>query len=319
LNGHPGVSEATRRRILAIAEETGWHPNRAARALSASRSGAVGLALARSVGTLAYEPFFARLLSGIEAVLSARQIALVLQMVEDVSAEAEALRGWWAERRVDGVLLVDLRFDDPRIPLMEELGMPAVIVGGPGPTGSLPFFASDDAGGVRKIVEHLVSLGHRHIDRVAGSPEFVHTHVRTRAFEQALVDAGASGRVLPTDFSGPAGALATRELLASTPPPTAVVYDNDIMAVSGLGVAQEMGITVPDDLSIVSYDDHPVCEVVHPSLTACSRDIVAYGTRAARGLLAVLDGEAVEPHMEEPPRLVARASTVAPREARARA
>ena len=287
--------------------------------LSASRSCAVGLALARPVGTLAYESFFARLLSGIEVALAARQVALMLQMVEDVSAEAEALRGWWAERRVDGVLLVDLRFDDPRIPLVEELGMPAVIVGGPGPTGGVPFFASDDAGGTRQIVEHLASLGHLHIDRVAGPAEFVHTHVRTRSFEQALVDAGASGRVLPTDFSGSAGALATRELLAGSSPPTAIVYDNDIMAVSGLGVAQEMGITVPDDLSIVSYDDYPVCEVVHPSLTACTRDIVAYGTRAARGLLALLDGETVEPHMDETPRLVARASTAAPRAARARA
>ncbi len=132
LNGRPGVSELTRRRILAIAEEVGWHPNRAARALSAARSGACGLALARPARTLAYEPFFAELLSGIEAELSARQVALMLQIVEDVEAETVALRRWWAERRVDGVLLVDLRMEDPRVPLVEELGLPAVIVGAPG-------------------------------------------------------------------------------------------------------------------------------------------------------------------------------------------
>ena len=139
LNGRPGVSELTRRRILAIAEEVGWHPNRAARALSAARSGACGLALARPARTLAYEPFFAELLSGIEAELSARQVALMLQIVEDVEAETVALRRWWAERRVDGVLLVDLRMDDPRVPLVEELGLPAVIVGGR-PYGLAPIF-----------------------------------------------------------------------------------------------------------------------------------------------------------------------------------
>ncbi len=139
LNGHPGVSELTRKRILAIAEEIGWHPNRAARALSASRAGACGLALARPARTLAYEPFFSKLLSGIEAELSARQFALMLQIVEDVEAETEVLRRWWAERRVDGVLLVDLRVDDPRIPLVEKLGLPAVIVGGPGAPGRCRF------------------------------------------------------------------------------------------------------------------------------------------------------------------------------------
>ena len=132
LNGHPGVSELTRRRILAIAEEVGWHPNRAARALSASRAGACGLALARPARTLAYEPFFSKLLSGIESELSARQFALMLQIVEDVEAETEVLRRWWAERRVDGVLLVDLRVDDPRIPLVEQLGLPGGDRGGPG-------------------------------------------------------------------------------------------------------------------------------------------------------------------------------------------
>ena len=76
----------------------------------------------------------------------------MLQIVEDVEAETVALRRWWAERRVDGVLLVDLRVDDPRVPLVEELGLPAVIVGGPGPTGSLPFFPGGDANGVCQIV-----------------------------------------------------------------------------------------------------------------------------------------------------------------------
>ena len=146
LNGQPGLSEQTRGRILAIADELGWRPSRVARALSASRSAACGLALARPARTLAYEPFFSKLLSGIEAELSACQIALMLQIVEDVEAETAALRRWWAERRVDGVLLVDLRVADPRVPAVEHLGLPAVIVGGPGPTGSVPYVPGNDSG-----------------------------------------------------------------------------------------------------------------------------------------------------------------------------
>jgi DNA-binding LacI/PurR family transcriptional regulator len=312
LNGLPGVSEATRQRIMAIAAEAGWQPNFAARALSAARSGACGLVLARPAGTLAYEPFFAKLLSGIEAELSAREVALTLQIANDLGTEVAILRRWWTERRVDGVLLVDLRVDDPRIPVVEEIGLPAVVVGGPGDTGGVPFAASDDAGGTRQIVEHLVVLGHRRIARVAGPPEFAHTLARTVAFEKALADAGASGRVVPTDLSSAASARATAELLAGSPPPTAIIYDSDIMAVAGLGTAQELGLAVPRELSIVSYDDSPICELVRPALTACVRDVVAYGARSARALLAVLAGEQVGPQVEETPRLVTRASSAVP-------
>jgi len=313
LNGRPGLSEETRRRILAIAEEVGWHPNRAARALSASRSGACGLALARPARTLAYEPFFAKLLSGIEAALSASHLALMLQIVEGVEEETVALRRWWAEHRVDGVLLVDLRVDDPRIPVVQHLHLPAVIVGGPGPTGTVPYFPGNDAGGIRAIISHLVAQGHRRIDRVAGSPAFASTQVRTQAFQEALAAAGATGRVLSTDYTSIAGASATRKLLVRSPAPSAIVYDSDIMAVAGLGVAQEMGIVVPGDLSIASFDDSILCEVVRPSLTACARDIEGYGTTAARALIALIEGEPVGEQAEQPSVLVPRASTTSPR------
>jgi DNA-binding LacI/PurR family transcriptional regulator len=312
LNGNPGISDDTRRRIVAIADEIGWHPNRAARALSASRSGACGLALARPARTLAYEPFFSKLLSGIEAELSARQLALMLQIVEDVDAETAALRRWWAEHRVDGVLLVDLRVDDPRVAAVEDLHLPAVIVGGPGPTGSLPYLPGNDADGVCQIVDHLVALGHRRIDRVAGSSAFASTQVRTKVFKQALAQAGAKGRVVATDFSSSAGAVATRKLLSRGPTSTAIVYDNDIMAVAGLGVAQEMGVSVPNELSIVSFDDSILCEVVRPSLTACARDVEAYGARAACALIALIEGEKVGLQGDEPSKLITRGSTAAP-------
>ena len=312
LNGQPGVSDLTRRKILAIAEEVGWHPNRAARALSAARSGACGLAFARPARTLAYEPFFSELFSGIEAELSARQVALMLQIVEDVEAETVALRRWWAERRVDGVLLVDLRMDDPRVPLVEELGLPAVIVGGPGPTRSVPFFPGGDANGVLQIVQHLLMLGHRNIDRVAGSPDFAHTQLRTQVFEEALAGAGARGTVVPTDYSHPAAAAATRQLLSSSPPPTAIVYDSDLMAVAGLDAAQEMGVDIPTELSIASFDDSLICGVVRPSLTACARDVVGYGAQAARALLSLVEDDPLPPYVVEPPRLVPRASTAPP-------
>ena len=131
LNGRPGVSDETRDRILAIANDLGWYPNRAARALSAARADSCGLVLARPARTIALEPFFMEFISGLESELSARSIALTLQLVRDVQEEIEVYRRWFGEHRVDGVLVVDLRQDDPRIDELVRLGLPAVVVGGP--------------------------------------------------------------------------------------------------------------------------------------------------------------------------------------------
>ena len=309
LNDRPGISAATRRRILDIADDLGWYPNSAARALSGARAGACGLVLARPARTLAFEPFFMELIAGIEAELSSRSIGLTLQVVEDVEAEMAVYRRWWAERRVDGVLVVDLREQDPRIDQIEQLGLPAVVVGGPDGTGSLPAIWSDDEGAVVDVVRYLARLGHEQIARVAGVPGFHHTEVRTAAFLATMRELALSPRVLVTDYMSESGAQATRQLLTDRDPPTAIVYDNDVLAVAGLGVAHEMGLDVPSDVSLVAWDDSLYCQVVHPPLTAVTRDIPAQGAHAATALLALIEDGTVAGRGEPRAQLTPRGST----------
>lgn len=316
LNGQPGVSEATRERIVAIAQEIGFNPNSAARALSGASARAIGLALCRPARILGIEPFFMGLISGVEAALSARSYALTLQVVASQEQEIEVYRRWWGERRVDGVLVCDLRLDDSRIPVLQQLQLPAVVIGGPGNTGGLAQVWSDDAGAVAEAVRYLVALGHRRIARVGGLPDLLHTETRTRAFNEVCAEMGLDHAVtVPSDYTGEEGTRATRRLLSSAERPTAIVYDNDVMAIAGLAVAQEMSLTVPGDLSIVAWDDSPLCQLVHPPLTALSRDIAAYGTQAARQLLAAIAGEAVGAVEESGAHLTPRGSTAPPREA----
>jgi DNA-binding LacI/PurR family transcriptional regulator len=313
LNGQPGVSEATRQRVLKLAAEMGWRPNSAARALSASRAGALGLVMARPASMLGVEPFFIKLLSGIENTLAARSIALLLQVVPGHDAEVEAYRRWFAERRVDGIFLIDLRIEDKRVLVLEELGLPAVVIGGPGHHGRLPAVWSDDASAMGMVVEYLAALGHRRVARVAGPSGLLHTELRGQAFaevaDRLALDSAVS---VATDYSPEQGAQATRRLLSGTPRPTAVIYDNDVMAVAGTSVAHEMGVAVPRDLSIVAWDDSVLCEIVHPPLTVLSRDIMAYGARAAERLLALLDGAGVGDFEDAMPRLITRGSTARP-------
>ncbi|MDP9797279.1 DNA-binding LacI/PurR family transcriptional regulator [Catenuloplanes nepalensis] len=314
LNGQPGVSDATRRRIMAIADEIGFSPSSAARALSGASARAVGLALCRPARTLGIEPFFMELISGVEAELSARSFALTLQVVADPDAEIAVYRRWWGERRVDGVLLCDLRADDRRIPVLEQLQLPAVVIGGPDGTGALPGVWSDEAAALAETVEYLVALGHRRVARVGGLPELQHTRVRTDAFRSVCARLGlSSSDTVTSDYTGEDGARATRRLLSAARRPTAVIYDNDVMAIAGLSVAQEMGLTVPGDVSVVAWDDSPLCRLVRPPLTALSRDIPEYGGQAARLLLDAVSGVRVAGVRTGTAHLTPRGSTAPPR------
>ncbi|MEV6487187.1 LacI family DNA-binding transcriptional regulator [Actinoplanes sp. NPDC051633] len=313
LNGQPGVSEATRERIVAIAREIGFTANRAARALSGARAEAVGLTLCRPARILGIEPFFMGLISGFEAELATRSYAFTLQLTQSPEQESEVHRRWWGERRVDGVFVTDLRDNDVRIPVLQELQLPAVVIGGPGDTGSIAQVWSDDAGAVGEAVRYLAALGHRRIARISGLPDLLHTQVRTRAYDEVCATLGFDEAVtVPADYTGEEGGRATRRLLMAEHRPTAVIYDNDVMAVAGLAVAQEMGLRVPADLSIVAWDDSPLCRLVHPALTALSRDIAEYGAHAARKLLAAIDGRPMIDEEAVAARLTPRGSTAPP-------
>jgi DNA-binding LacI/PurR family transcriptional regulator len=313
LNGQPGVSESTRQRVLRLALEMGWHPNSAAKALSGARAGAFGLVLARPARTLGVEPFFMKLISGMESAMASSQTALLLHVVPDHEAEIATYRRWWAERRVDGVFLIDLTLDDSRVPVLEELRLPVIVVGGPGHHGTLPGVWIDDASAMVMVVEYLAALRHKRIARIGGVPGMLHDELRTSAFDDAAARLGlAWSTTIPTDYSPEAGAQATRRLLSAGDPPTAIIYDNDVMAVAGVSVAHEMGVEVPGDVSIMAWDDSVLCEITHPPLTALSRDSTAYGRQAAENLLALLGGEVVTEVQETPPRLVVRGSTARP-------
>jgi DNA-binding LacI/PurR family transcriptional regulator len=312
LNGRPGVSDATRQRILSVAAEFGWQPSSAARALSDGRAGVLGLIVDRPARTLGIESFFMQLISGIEATLSANAIGLLLQVTDDRSSELTAYRRWWGQRRVDGVIVVDLVRDDPRVPLLEKLQMPAVVIGGPLGLGSLPGVWSDERAAITGVVEYIAALGHRRIGRVAGLTHLWHTQARTEALDLAAKRLGLSVTTVNTDYTGEAGAQATRTMLARRPTPTVIIYDNDVMAVAGVAVAHEMSVAIPRQLSVVAWDDSPLCQLTHPQLSAVSRDIAAYGAHAAERLLALIAGEKVDSYQDATPVLVPRGSTAPP-------
>jgi DNA-binding LacI/PurR family transcriptional regulator len=311
LNGQPGVSAATRERILAIAQEIGFQPSSAARALTGGKAEAFGLVIDRPARTLGIEPFFMQMVSGIQAELSSppQRLNLLFTMATDVDDEIDMYRRWWAQRRVDGVFVVDLQVDDRRVPLIEELHLPAVVVGTPRGAGTLPAVWQDDRPGMEAVVTHLAGLGHRRIARVGGYARYWHSVLRGEAFASVTEAAGLAAVSVDADYTAEHGAQATLGLLGSAQPPTAIIYDSDVMATAGLGVAQRMGIGVPDQVSIVSWEDSVLCELTNPGLTALRRDIPAVGSAAARLLRELTAGRQPENVEEAAPVLQVRTSS----------
>lgn len=316
LNGKPGVSEETRERILRVAHEQKWRPSQAARSLVGARANAVGLALNRPARSLGTEAFFADLIAGIQAGLSDGKIGLQLRLVSSFDEELDTHRQWHAAHQVDGVILLDPRVDDPREIALAERNMPMVLVGShPSVEGRAPAVWLDDTATARTLFDYLAALGHRSVAFVAGTAEFDHTRLRSDVLRD-LEQRGVSTQTVTTDFSPAVAAAVTRRLLSAPQRPTAIVYDNDVMAVAGLRVAQEMGVEVPRDLSIASFDDSVIAELVRPSLTAMTRDTFDLGERAARLLLDQIDSsERLPSRAGTDPVLTVRESTARPAQA----
>src|SRR5699024_7467661 len=143
------------------------------------------------------------LVSGIETELVGRGVDLLLQVTADRQAELAAYRRWSAERRVDGVLMVDLRTDDPRVAEVEARPVLVGVRGVADGAGSLPCLWSDDASAMAEVVHYLAALGHRCAVHVAGPQGFMHTGARTRAFLAAAEEAGLDrAEVINADYTG---------------------------------------------------------------------------------------------------------------------
>ena len=310
LNNRAGVSLHTRDRILEVAARLGWSPHDAARRLSTTRSETIGMVIGRSAEVVATEPFFGSFNAGVTEVLSSAGYSFTLQVVPDVDAEMSTLEKWWARRTVDAVLLLDPRADDPRIRLVEKLGVPTVVAGGPVDSAFVTSVWTDDDQGMREAVAHLISLGHRHFARISESATLLHSRIRTEAMVGTLMEAGLSNpTLLELGESPESAAELTRQLLGRQVPPSVILCDNDLVGISVLSTLRGRSLEVPRDISLMVWDDSLLCQRMSPSLSAMRRDVLSYGAHSARALLDIVRGAAPSVQLHSVPHFIARAST----------
>ncbi|MCQ9162792.1 LacI family DNA-binding transcriptional regulator [Arthrobacter sp. STN4] len=303
LNGQPGVSEPTRARVLALAAELGWYPSSSARALSQSRSEAVGIVLARTPEEVGSESFYMNVLAGIEAILSEHDMNLMLRMVTpapppEPRRDLDVYRRWAGERRVDGVIVFDRFADDPRPQLLAGLSLPHVLVGAAEDAGPTPFGANttvDQGADAATVVEAFHARGHRHIAYVSGPPGLTHEAARRAGIHSHASRLGMTAVFSTSDYTADDGGKATTAVVAGLAPgspefPTAIAYGNDLMAIGGLRALKRLGIAVPGQVSILSWDDSILCQLSSPAVAALARNTMELGRRSAALLLETIAG-----------------------------
>ncbi|AWB85452.1 LacI family DNA-binding transcriptional regulator [Mycetocola zhujimingii] len=277
---------------------------------SRATTDAVGLCLHQPRRRVSLEPFWMQFLQGAEDVLAESGKTLLLAVVADLSDEVATLRRWHETGQVVGVILSDLASGgDERLELLREIEMPAVVLAQPMLAPGFATISTDNARSIREVVEFLAAGGHRSIGRVSGPKEFMHTLVRDEAFRSAGERLGIDTVSVWSDYTADGGAEATVELLERPDRPTAVIYDNDLMALAGLETVTSLGLSVPGDVAILAWDDSVHCQLASPPISALMHDLVAYGADTARVLLDVLNGVPEPSRVAEQPHLVAREST----------
>ncbi len=316
VNGGDGVREPLVERVRRAVDELGYVPNQAARSLVTKRHHAVAVVVAEPETRVFADPFFALQLRGISKELTALDNQLVLLLTEGRDDHARVGR-YLAGGHVDGALVFSLHLDDPLPGLIRRAGVPTVFGGRPGWSDGagddVVYVDSDNRGGARDAVRHLVSLGRRRVAHITGPLDQTSAADRLDGYRDVMADADVR-LVAPGDFTPAGGERAMRELLDRWPDVDAVFAANDLTAAGALRVLREHGRRVPEDVAVIGFDDMlPVAEQSDPPLTTVRQDIEEMGRLMARLLLRGLDrrttGEETRPSgIVLPTTLVRRAS-----------
>jgi LacI family transcriptional regulator, repressor for deo operon, udp, cdd, tsx, nupC, and nupG len=311
LSNAPGVADATRERVLAVAEELSYVVSPEASRLSGGSTRRVAVVVPHISRW-----FFAALLEALESVLRDADLDVLLYHVGDAADRHAFFERLPARRKADAVVVLGFPVSDAEQRRLQLMGVSIVAAGGQSAT--YPYVCIDDEATGRRAIDHLIFLGHRRIAMIAAvdpdQPGWPAVSGRSEAYYSALREAGIAADpslVTTVDWGGLQGAEAMGELLGLREPPTAVYAHSDEVAFGAIRTLRRAGLRVPEDISVIGIDDHPLAELA--DLTTVSQPVRQQGLLAGRMVLGLLQGEDVERAITVPTHLVIRRSTGPPR------
>lgn len=288
----PEVREVVERAIVRL----GYVPNRAARSLATSRSGAIGVLIYEPYDQWSSDPFIPPMLFGISEGLAQTDVQIVLMMAASRRDEERAQR-YLQNSHLDGVILVGSHSGDSALDQIVRLGVPIVFNGRPALDIDVDYVDADHRSGSRTAVSHLAATGCRRIATIHGPLDMPSSRDKLEGYQDALIAGGLpfdAALVAPGNYNPTLAAEAIRTLLAEHPDIDGVFVASDMMAAAVVDVILEAGLRIPDDIAVVGYDDTPVAVAIRPKLTTVRQPIEAMGRAMVQLLLRRVD------HPDEP-------------------
>jgi LacI family transcriptional regulator len=289
INNHPNVKPGVRQRVLEVIAETGYHPNPAARSLASRRSGIIGLVIPRAVQSLFTDPYYPRLMQGVAQACNANDYTLSLFLFHTEDEEQKLYPRVLRTRLVDGVIVSASQIDDPLIPELINNHMPFVMVGRPNDLPQVNFVNVDNAVGAYAATSYLIRLGYKCIATITGPLNTTVGLDRRQGYRDALNDRSRSideALIVEGDFSELGGYAAMQRLIPHQP--DAVFVASDTMAFGALRALREAGLSVPDDVAVLGFDDLPTSALSDPPLTTVRQPIRRVGAQAVEILIDIL-------------------------------
>lgn len=310
INGRYGVAARTSERVLEVISDLGYESSLVARSLRSHRTNVIGILVAE------FEPFSTQILQGVSNAIGPTGFELLAYSAG--GGDGSPAVGWEQRyiSRLSGTLIDGAILVTPTV-LEVGQGTPVVAIDPHTGPGGIPTVDSDNLGGSIAATKHLIELGHRRIGFLSGRPDLESARLREAGFRQAMKTAG-----IPVDeelirvgaYRRENAEKPAHELLTLDERPTAIFAANDISAITTIEIAQSLGIRVPEDLSVIGFDNVPESALSSPALTTVSQPIQQMGAEALAMLIRIMnDDEGTVDHVELPTELVMRASTAPPK------
>jgi LacI family transcriptional regulator len=307
LNKTRPVSSEARERVLVAVEALAYMPSALARSLRSKATGSIGLIIPNNTN-----PYFSEVARGIEDSCYAAGYSVILCNSDDDPAKQRDYLNVLLTKRCDGLIVATLAQTDGE--LLRKMKVPTVLLDRAPKDMAIDLVAVDNAAGGALAAQHLLELGHRRIACIAGPQELDISAERVSGLRQRLQQAGTplpAEQLVYAEFTSPGGYAAATLLLSSAQPPDAIFCCNDLMAIGALRAAAERGVQVPQQLSVIGFDDIDMAQFVHPPLTSVAQNTRRLGQLTAQCLLdRIADPARPIQRQIVTPQLQVRSSTV---------
>ena len=290
INNHPNVSQSVRQHVWEVIQETGYHPNLAARSLASQRSNIIALVIPRSVSTFFSDPYFPRLTQGVAQACNESDLTLSLFIIHTEEDERKLFPRITRPGLVDGLIIQSTNANDELFEKLSENRVPYVVAGRPMNTSDASYVDVDNVAAAFSAVRHLVHLGRRRIGTVTGSLNTTVGLDRFQGYKRGLSESNLSFDkllVAEGDFTEDSGYYCAQRLLPHKP--DALFIASDIMALGGMRAIHEAGLKVPEDIAIVGFDDLPPATRSNPPLTTVRQPIRRLGIKLVETLSDVIE------------------------------